>query len=279
MEALKTIEQYNFLINDAKKKGGKFTNNSCLIEDVRRYIDLKRIYYVNGEAGLIFVIDEDSYYRLLLHIDADKPLGLPKLEKPGLVFTWYAKDKKKPALLKVEEQLKKEGFVLETTQVDVKKDLTGMQDFYRKKYLRVEKILRNLNARVVEADYSHYGQICELLENQEMIKYFQFPYQTEDEIKADFENGDYIAVVNDNGDVLAYSRSRWDGRKCYGYAMVVKEEYKLYGLAPLLSYRGWSRRSGIRETTIALDNDQSIKFHEGLGWTFTDRYMDNWLKK
>ena len=123
MEELKNIETYTALISNIRKKGGKFTNNNIVPKDIERFIELRRIKYVNSDSCLIFILD------------------LPELDKPILVRTQFVKDKKKSALVKVEEQMQEKGLVLKDTNVQIAFDIIPVRELCRQKYLRSKKIL------------------------------------------------------------------------------------------------------------------------------------------
>lgn len=278
MEQLKDLETYRRLISSIRKKGVKFTNNNLFANDIERFIKLGRIQYTYCGRCLIFILNEDKYYRLLLHIDPDQPWDLPKLDKPVLIRTRFVKDKKKDGLLKLEAQMREKGFSLKDTNVFISLDLEPLKEIYRKNYQRSKKILERSNLRIIRADYSYYDQINALLDNQDMIKYYHRPYRTEDEIKSAFARGNYVVIVNDNNEVLAYTSGSSEAGKKQADAMVIKEEYKLCGFAPILFYYcSLNPSPGLKKSSLNLINNASIKLHKKLGWSFTNKYMENWL--
>ena len=280
MEDLKDLAVYGSLVSDMRKAGVKFTNNNLLAEDIKRFIELGRIKYYRSERCLIFFLDEEQYYRLLFHIDPDCHWDLPALGKPAVIRTRFTKDKKKPELLKLEEQMRQKGFLLKDTNVLITLDFAPFKERYRQKYQRSKKILEYSNLRIIEADYSYCNQIEDLLNSQDMIRYYHRPYRTADEVKSEFDAGCYVAVVNERDEVVAYTSRGFDeGQLRLDLAMVIKDEYKLTGHALLLCYYclGNRRSDTIRKAGIDLKNSASINLHKKLGWKFTNRYMENWL--
>lgn len=278
MKKLRDIETYGTLISDMRKKGVKFTNNNIFSDDIKRFIELERIKYYDSDHCLIFFLDEEKYYRLLFHIDPGQPWELPDLDKPALIRTRFIRDKKKPDLLKLEDQMREKGFVLKDTNVFLTLDSVPLREIHERNYQRSKKILEHQNLRIIRPDYSYYDQIKALVEGQDMIKYYHIPYQTEDEIKAVFEEKNYVAIVNENDELLAYTGGHLENGKRYADAMIIKEEYKLHGFAPILVYYcTYSRFSDVRKTSVNLENAASIKLHKKLGWNFTNKYMENWL--
>lgn len=278
MKELKDIEAYGTLINDMRKKGVKFTNNNIFSDDIKRFIELNRIQYHVSDRCLIFFLDEEKYYRLLFHIDPGQSWDLPELDKPALIRTRFVKDKKKAELLKMEEQMQEKGFILKDTNVFLTLDSAQFKEAHQRNYQRSKKILEHQNFRIIRADYSYNDQINALIDGQDMIKYYHIPYQTEDEIKATFEDRNYVAIVNDKDEILAYTSGHLENGKRYADAMIIKEEYKLYGFAPILFYYcTCSGFSDIRKTSVNLENIASVKLHKKLGWKFTNKYMENWL--
>lgn len=278
MEEVKDIETYGTLINDMRRKGVKFTNNNVLSDDIKRFIELNRIKCYCSDRCLIFFLDEEKYYRLLFHIDPGQPWDLPELDKPALIRTRFVQDKKKADLLKLEGQIREKGFERKDTNVIVTLDSAPIKEACQRKYERSKKILSQWNARIIKADYSYRDQINTLMDEQDMIKYYHVAYKTEDEIKARFEKGDYYAIVNGENEVMLYSSATIDGGIFFGDEMVVKEEYKLCGFAPILFYYGIGYGlDALRKASLSLENDASIALHKRLGWKFTNKYIENWL--
>lgn len=280
MEELKDTQTYGALINAMRKKGVKFTNNNLFSEDIRSFVERKRIKYHVSERCLIFFLDEEKYYRLLFHLDPDHSWDLPKLDKPVLIRTRFTKGKKKAELLKLEGQMREKGFVLKDTNVFVTLDFAPFKEFYRQRYERSKKILKASHLRIIGADYSYRSQIDKLMDGQDMINYWHRPYQTEDEIKSAFDRGCYTAIVNEKDEIVAYtSGGVGEGKLQPDIAMVIKDEYKRSGLAVILFYYclAYEPSDLMRKTSIDLANSASVKLHKKLGWKFTDKYMENWL--
>lgn len=280
MKELKDIETYGDLISNMRKKGVKFTNNNLFSDDIKQFIERKRIKFHCDERCLIFCLDEEKYYRLLFHVDPAHPWTLPEFDKPALIRTRFVKDKKKPDLLKLEEQMREKGFLLKDTSVFITLDFAPFKETYRQKFERSKKILSPSNLRIIKADYSYRGQIDKLMDGQNQIKYYHRPHQTEDEIKSAYDQGCYTAIINEENEIVAYTSGGFGkGKLQPDIAMVIREDYKRSGLAVILFYYCLANESSdlMRKTSIDLANSASVKLHKKLGWKFTDKYMDDWL--
>lgn len=280
MECLQNSDTYVKEVNTLRKSRELFTNNYLMQDDVNRLIQCGRFYQIRHEAGVTFLSDEKKYYRALLHVDYRKPYRLQRLDKPVLVQVEYQKGRKKDAQLAMEERLKADGFLLKDTVVQIKWNIEARREEYRKQFQRLEKMLAAMKFRIETVDYSYHEQVEELLQQQEMMQYYHFPYQTEAEVKELYDSGNVVCILDDTDTVLAYHSIIINGG-CYGAEFVVRDGYKVrYSLAPILQYyRGSFLEYPVMKGYMLLDNADSIRLHEKLGWEFTNRYKDNWMRE
>lgn len=280
MERLQNLDAYVKEVNALRKSRKLFTNNYLMQDDVNRLIQCGRFYRMQNEAGLTFLADEKKYYRAFLYVDYKKPYRLQGLDKPVLVQIDYYKDRKKDLQLAMQERLKADGFLLKDTAVQIKWNVEAHREQYRKLFQRLKKMLAAMNFRIESVDYSYHEQVAELLGQQNMMQYYHFPYQTEAEVKALYDSGNVVCILDDTNQVLAYHTIMVNGG-CYGAEFVVRDEYKVkYNLAPILQYyRGSFLEYPVMKGYMLIDNEDSIRLHEKLGWEFTNRYTDNWLRE
>lgn len=280
MERLRNSGAYMKEVNVLRKSRELFTNNYLMQGDVDRLIQNKRFYQIRHEAGTTFLSDEEKYYRAFLHTDYRKPYHLPRVEKPVLLQIDYQKERKKAAQIELEKWLKADGFVLKDTAVQIKWNVEAHREECRKQFQRLEKMLAAMNFRIETVDYSYHEQVEELLHRQDVMRYYHFPYQTEAETKALYDSGNVVCILDEADRVLAYHTIIVNGG-CYGAEFVVRDEYKVkYSLAPILQYyRGSFLEYPVMQGYMLLNNADSIRLHERLGWEFTNRYTDNWLRE
>lgn len=280
MERLQNPDAYMNEVNVLRKSRELFTNNYLMQDDVNRLLQGGRFYQVRHEGGVTFLADEKKYYRAFLHTDYKKAYRLPGVGKPVLVQIDYLKDRKKDAQLAMEKWLKADGFALKDTAVQIKWNIDERRDECRKQFQRLEKMLEAMNFRLETVDYSYHEQVEALLRQQDMMRYYHFPYQAEAETKALYDSGNVTCILDNTDQVLAYHCITINGG-CYGAEFVVRDEYKVkYSLAPILQYyRGSFLEYPVLKGYMLLDNAESIRLHERLGWEFTNRYTDNWLRE
>lgn len=278
MVNLKSVDDYHTIRKRLKEERKYFTNDMLSDEDVKRFIAADRVQYAECEAGVTFLIDEDTYYKAVLYIDPAKIWKIDQQNKPVIMRTRYQKDKKKKELLQLEQQMQKNGFLYQDTAVEIRLDTGDRKEHYEKQYQRAQKLLERMNCRTEKVCYRYHEQIQKLIKQQNTVQYFHLEYKSEDEIKAEYANGNHTCILNSEDELLAYG-SGYELNGCwYGDLIVVKEEYKMYGLAPMFLYGCvHNRKVNTIKGVILTDNKDSIRFHKKMGWTFTNKYIDCWL--
>lgn len=278
MVRLKSLTDYHAIRKRLQKEGKRFTNDMLSEQEVEKLIVSNRIQYMECEAGATFVIDEGVYYRAVLCIDSEKNWELSRQDKPVMMRTRYQKDKKKNNLLKLEQQLKQNGFFYQDTTMEIRIGVEERREYYEKQYQRAQKLLERMNCRIGKANYCHHKQIQTLLQQQKVFEYFQKPYKTEEEIKDEYESGQHVCIFNADGQVIGCN-SGYELNGCwYGESIAVTDEYKMCGLAPIfLYYSVCNRNAHTIKGVIRIDNTDSIRFHKKMGWTLTNKYIDCWL--
>lgn len=281
MESISSLDDYLQRINALHRVRTTFTNNYMMVGDAERLILLGRLYYIREEAGTIFLSNEDTHYRLSMHIDTDKSCHLPLLDKPIMTQIVYQKDRKKENHLNIEKQLKKSGFVKQDTSVQIKLNVTECKDECQKNFDRLHKLLQRMGFQIKVVDYTYKDKIREVFLQQDMLHDWHYPFQTEEEGKDVFDKNGWICILDKDDRVLAYHSAYEMNSCCYGMGFAIRDEYKVkYGFAPILQYyRVCITKQPLIYGEVLLHNTQALALHEKMGWTFTNKYVDRWLKK
>lgn len=283
MEKLQGIEEYKALLKEVKKEHkSTFSNLYFMPKDIERDISLGRAEYEKNEAGVFFYFDEENYYRVCMCVGAGSTFSIPKRDKKLLVRNIYRKtdkDEKNEKMIQFEKELQKNGFDLVGTSFQVSGTMTGVAE----KCLSLEKYYYSMERkgfRCIEAEYPLYKEIEDLILSSDVIKDYQMHYLTEEE-KQMMPPGSYICVLDREDQICAAAIAYvHDGISRDG-VFAVKEEYKMRGIAPLLTYKryNWSRKNKVvlGQGWILIDNDASIKYHKNLGYESTGKYANDWL--
>lgn len=280
MKRLKCLNEYLNMMEQLKQKGRSFVNDILLIDEVKRYLRLNRIWHITSEAGVIFLLDEETYYKAVLCVDPDQPWVIENLNKPVVIRVIYRKEKKKESVVRLEQTIKKNGFEFQHTQVRMKVDISEHKEKALKKFNKEKKLLEKFHYKIGSATIKQYDQIQELADQEDIMKYYHEPYRTKEEIKQRFDRHEYVCISDANDNVLVYGSGYSLNGYHYGDGIVVREEYKMSGLAPILMHYTTSKAEyEVLTGSVALDNESSIKLHKRMGWKITDKCIDYWLLK
>ncbi len=280
MEQISSLDDYLQRINGLHRSKAAFTNNYMMAGDAERLISLGRLYCFTNEAGIVFLSDEDTHYRASLYMDTNQSCELPLLDKPLMIQIVYHKDKKKDNHLRIEEQLEANEFVKQDTSVQAKLNVEEHKAEYQKNFDRLYKLVRRMGYRIKAVDFTYRDKIREVFLQQDMMHDWHYPFQTEEEVQAQFEQDGWICVLDQDDRVLAYHSAYEVNSCCYGMGMAIRDEYKVkYGFAPLLQYyRVCITEQPLIYGEVLLHNTEALALHEKLGWKFTNKYVDRWLK-
>lgn len=281
MKRISKLDDYLQQVDTSHRVGTSFTNNYMMVGDAERLILLGRLYYIKNEAGVTFLSDEDTHYRISMHIDTDKNYRLPLLDKPVMAQIVYQKDRKKDNHLNIETQLENDGFVKQDTSVQVKLNVRERKAECQKNFDRLYKLLQRMGFRIKVVDFTYKDKIREVFLQQNMLHDWHYPFQTEEEMRETFDRNGWICILDKDDRVLAYHSAYEVNSCCYGMGFAVRDEYKVkYGFAPILQYyRVCITKQPFIYGEVLLHNTQAIALHEKMGWTFTNKYVDRWLKK
>lgn len=280
MDRLQGIDEYKSLLKEIKKEHkAVFSNLYFMSNDIERYIGLGRVECEKKEEGLFFYFDEETYYRVCMCVEAGAAFHISKRDKKILVRNMYRKNIPDEKLIGFEKELEKNGFDLAGTTFQSQ----GITTELLQSCTRLEKyfyFMEKKGFRCVEADCSMYKEIEELILDSNIIKDYQMNYQTEQE-KQMMIKGSYLCVLDNQDRICAASISYVNGGVARDGVVAVKEEYKLIGIAQMLTYQRykWYRENKVDliQGWILTDNDASIRYHENLGFQMTGKYANEWI--
>lgn len=279
MEKLQTFEEYQNLVNSIRLAHKKiFSNNYFMAEDVQRYIRLGRAYYEKTDSGLIFLFDEECFYRACLYVDVSQSFTIPVLDKRIVIRNIYRAGKKETEMCAVEKELERLNFRKTGVTVQLRGDVQEIVE-KTKKHERFVQSMEKKGYRCVIAERSHFKQIEDLLIGSEIIKDYHIDYLTPEEKK----KGDYLYIVNAAGEMCAASISVVKNGLASGIGVAVLDKYKLQGLPPILGYHRmkWLNENNVKriQAWALIDNENSIRYHTSLGYKVTNRHADEWVRE
>lgn len=280
MDRLQGIEEYKALLKQFRKEHKTFFSNFYFMpKDVERYISLGRVEYEKREEGLFFYFDEESYYRVCMYVETGEAFNISVRDKKILVRNVYRKNEQTEKLKIFENVLDRNGFDLAGTAFQVQ----GMTKELWQNCLHLEKtvlFMERKGFRCVEADHSLYKEIEDLILDSNIIKDYQMNYFTEQEKQRMIE-GSYLCVLDKQDQICAGSIAFVSDGVAQDGVIAVKEEYKLIGIAPMLTYQRFKwfceNKVDLVQGWILTDNDASIRYHNGLGYQMTGKYVNDWL--
>lgn len=283
MERLRSLEKYKELLSKYKqicRRG--YSNNFLGIDLVQRYIGIERIYYIASENSLMFVTDEDKYYRLYVQMSPNGDFTVEKLDKPMLVRNVYKEGRKSEVLLEFEKRLGKQGFSIYDESVQIIARPMEMKETLRQKYDRAISFMERAGLKISYAKPEHIQEILDLRNREPLLKDYHFMYETEDEIRDNVEKGYYRCAFNAQGHVCAAQQFSVENGIVQGNWLAVKEEYKVkYGVGTAMAYHSFLYAAEKEIQTyfgwVVRDNIKSIKYHQAIGYELGDKYADEWL--
>ena len=281
MKEITSLKDYYDLIKETKKRYKiSFSNMYCMTDEVQRYINLRRLYFLELENGIAFVLNEERYYKLCLYADSSVPFCVPRLDKKILMRSIYRENLKNDSMLGIEKSLIQNGFQKAGTSVQIQGNPSEIID-KKKSIKRCIGIIERNGYRIVQADSSMLEAIENLLEEVPFVHDYHVDFKTAEEKQQNLKQGGYLCVVDACGKVCAATVTWVRGRLADGGAIAVGEEFKLLGLAPVICYE---RLRLLKEQEVEslqgwvlLDNEASIRYHKSMGFEFMDRYADEWI--
>lgn len=279
MERLDGMEEYKKLIKGAKSGcNNPFSNIFFWTKDLEGYIKDGRLYYEENHAGILFFLDEGNYYKMSMYVDMSTHFSVASREKKILLRNMFKE--KKEDWKSVESTLGENGFYHAGSVLQIQADVKEVSE----KSDKVKKYISFMNKkgyRCVAADEDMYAEVKDLIARSPIIKDYHIDYRTPKETVEDLAQGACLCIVDEQGHVCAGSYAFINNSIAEGVAIVIDEQYKMNGFAPVLTYercRLLSER-GIKYLRgwVLTDNDASLKYHKSMGYQSTGIYADEWI--
>jgi len=281
LKKLDSLEQYNILIREVRKECRRpYSNLYYTAEQIQRYIDLGRAFFYNAEGGVIFLFDEENYYKVGLYLNGEKQFDFPSVDKKLLIRNVYKEGKKEDVLTTIENKLTEIGFEKQETTAQVVAQVTEVCEKSRRVERHIFKMQKNgFYCGIV--DEARMPEAEQILLDSKIIKDYHIDYRTESE--KNIISGTYMGIWNKDGKLCAVSIVSIINGIAQGVGIAVREEYKMCGLAPILTYYRfqWLQEHGVELTQawLLLSNQKSILYHSSLGYIITDKRADEWIKE
>ena len=280
MKKLESFDEYKNIIKDYRLVCKRpFSNVYFMPDDIKRYIELGRAGYERSESGIIFFFDEETYYRTCLYVNERGKFTISPQKKRVLIKNVYQQGEKDEKLLCAESRLAELGFKKIGTSVAIQGEPQKL--FQRCKHMKkYAEALEKKGYRCIEAGFSLFEEIEAIIVESGIIKDYQLNYRTDEE-KQKLERGSYLCMMKDEHQICAVSACIIEHDIAKGVAMAVKDNYKMHGLAPILTYYRlkWLCDHDINciNAWILTDNEPSLRYHQSLGYEFPNKYVDEWI--
>ncbi len=280
MRKIDKLEQYKNIIQETKQRCGRGVSNIYFLADeIGRYIAQGRLYVEESDIGCVFYVDEDTYYNTAVYAADNAIVPIPARNK-RCVFRYVYRGKDAESIgPKFSKILSANDFHKEASSVEVR---LPVEDSV-KNGKKVEKWVKKMEEQgfsCVYAQEPQFKEIEEMICSSGVIKDYQMPYRTPEEKRA-LEKGSYLCILDKDGNMCAVSFCALVNGITTGGALVVKEEYKMRGLVPIITYyrSQWlmKHQASYSQGWIETDNMPSIRLHKSLGYEFRDRYADEWI--
>ncbi len=277
---LGSTQEYRSLIEEYKKICPKpFSNANFMLSYLERYINLEKISFESTPQGLFFYFDEGTYYKVYFYVDEKQPFTIPVYDKKLLIRNMYNNRRKNDRLIFVRERLGELGFLNKGISVQIE---GNVQDLLRN-CAPVEKYEKEIEKKgycCIEAEYSLFDKIEKIIVGSDILEDYHIISRTDQE-KKELEKGSYLCILNEKKDICAASIAVINSGIAQAEEMVVKDEYKMRGFAPILTYQRlkWLDSKNIQkiEGWILTHNESSLRYHRKLGYHFTDKYVEEWI--
>lgn len=278
MKRIETFLQYQELMNATRvNRGVMFSNNYYMLDEVKQYIDLSRMYYEESESGLVLIYDEERYYRVCLYILPGASFEIPDLNKRAVIRNIYRKNQKDEMIKQVEKQLIALDFQHTGTTVQLR---GNVHDIFAKCKCQERFVMamerKGYCCKVAPVEMC--GKLQEFLVNSGIIKEYHIDYLE----AQNYQEGAYIYLVSPDDELCAVSAATIKDGTAYGIGIAIEDKYKLKGLAPVLGYyrAKWLFENHVKsiKAWALTTNETSLRYHMSMGYQLTNKYADEWIK-
>lgn len=220
MYKLESFDMYKELKAELKNQPGKLINNIYFMpNEIKRLIDLGKIYYESREDGLYFYVDEGDYLHLYFLKNDEVKLQALENEKQ-LVLDFVFKENQQEFVLEQANEWLDIGFTRYKRYVRMKKNLK--EQFFETNKSRFVVSF----ATIDDAD-----SIIELW--RESLDVLSTPLPCVAEMKDMIEAGN-VYCIKDNGDLVAAVYMNCAGKSVTLSHLSVSSKYRKQGIASIL---------------------------------------------
>lgn len=281
-----SFDEYSTAVQKAKRETSHklFTNSYMMRAEVEGLIKLNMLYQIPISSGVGFVENQHCHWRLHLHIDLDKKLSIPKLEKSTLIEFVYSKEKESEQIKKFKEILYKDDTVhfYETYRGFQLCD-TLSQEQCDSFYHAIHKSLEKEGAHICIPNDKQLYEFERIY--RERIDIYTQSYFTMEERRQQRDKGLMSVVADKNDEVLAISLAPTVG----GGAIAVRPDCvsNLYSTAFFICSlkerydRGQRYEPSALQSKalgwVAVRNLTSIRLHKRFGIKWSDRTFDQFI--
>lgn len=267
-------EEYLRLSAAFRASHGKTSGNLYMLPDeMKRYIELGRMYAYTDENGLYLLCDEGKYYQL--HMSASgscRNVPFPK-DKPVVARIIY-KDETESAFLAVSAFLEEAGFNRRDITVEMRLKPAELKPELSAGYEAARRFVERRGFSAFTADYSRKDEIDALRESA--LDPLHFRYETEEEEQREYNLGRFNCIADSEGRIIATHRYEVFGKRATGHVIAVEEKYRRMGLAPLLVYGFLTAlaEEGVVQNVncwVISDNEPSLQMHGRIGFKLTGK--------
>ena len=281
MYLLTSQEEYQSLVRTAKKeKEARLTNCYLFPESIQRWIDLKRFYAEEVDAGILFLADQERYYSVYFYLNSDLCPFIPRQNKPQVIQTVFSGQKKSDKQLAVDQLLHNAGFIWKDRMQQIKADPEQVLKKIAPLSARMRQRLKTEGFYRGPITAANLPALNKLLSETPEIPFYDIQYFSTDELEMQSKEGQLEGVFNQAGELCAVHQLFLEGNGAFGW-FAVADAYKVtYGLALVLKemIMSYVLEKGCFLTGWVDDvNIESIRFHRKLGYSFQDKYREHWM--
>lgn len=231
MFQLKDIEQYKKLKGEAKDKLGKLSSNCFLTSGgMAAIIERQPVLYEVYDQGVVFYIDEGTYYRAFYFLDSEK--GLPEMRQDKLVEIEEpdSNGRRSTYLMQFFQELEQAGWKRIARNIQVSSTLAERSQQIERDYQDALDAAAGQGFSIANCPKRHAARVVEL--------WSTFLHETDIPAEhvnfADDPSQRVVVVLNDDDYVCATNWWRWQGGQCEIRHTVTDPAYYKRGLGYLL---------------------------------------------
>lgn len=201
------------------------------------------------------------------------------MEKKILVRNIYKEGQNSISQNQIEHYLIKCGFHQEG--ISIQHSVNTYEVVRKYKHLEKYKLLITRKGyQIAIADMELLDSLEEMLISDPKVKDYYLS-RTFDKKEHHVKEGAYLCILNAKNEICAASIALTKNGIAKGMAIAVKDQYKMSGFAPLLSYERCRLLSDKNITYlqgwILNSNETSLRYHKKIGYKPTGRYANEWI--